>query len=79
MHHTRQFLCLVHFFICFASLVFSAPSDSPRDADIAQSGYVGGDHNIGPDSLSRFQHLWNITFQPDEKVIHPAVSALTLL
>lgn len=51
-----------------ASLVTSASSDAPRDADAAQSGYVGGDHNIGPETASRFQHLWNITFKPDEKV-----------
>ncbi|OAG05301.1 uncharacterized protein CC84DRAFT_1188072 [Paraphaeosphaeria sporulosa] len=67
MHRTRYFLALVHFFLSLASLIDSAPSDSPRDADIAQSGYVGGDHNIGPESLSRFQHLWNFTFKPDEK------------
>ncbi|KAJ4355941.1 uncharacterized protein N0V89_003966 [Didymosphaeria variabile] len=54
--------------IYLAPPVLSAPSDSPRDADVAQSGYVGSDHNIGPDSVSRFQHLWNITFKPDEKV-----------
>ncbi|KAL1605331.1 hypothetical protein SLS60_004879 [Paraconiothyrium brasiliense] len=63
-------LVLVHLFLIFlAPLVISAPSDSPRDADVAQSGYVGSDHNIGPESVSRFQHLWNITFKADEKVI----------
>jgi hypothetical protein len=48
--------------------VNSAPSDSPHDADLAQSGYAGGHHNIEPETVSRFQHLWNITFNRDEKV-----------
>ncbi|KAL5425778.1 hypothetical protein PMIN04_002391 [Paraphaeosphaeria minitans] len=66
-HRTHPFLALVHFLISFAPFINSAPSDSPRDADLAQSGYVGGDHNIGPASLSRFRHLWNMTFKPDKK------------
>jgi hypothetical protein len=45
-----------------------APSDTYQDADIGQSGYVGGDHNIDPESLSQFKELWNVTFTPDEKV-----------
>jgi hypothetical protein len=45
-----------------------APSDSYRDADLGQSGYVGGDHNIDPDTVSQFKQLWNVTFKPDEKV-----------
>lgn len=54
---------------CFlVNHVISAPSDSPYDADLAQSGYVGGHHNIEPETVSRFQHLWNITFNPEEKV-----------
>ncbi|KAF2689055.1 hypothetical protein K458DRAFT_357520 [Lentithecium fluviatile CBS 122367] len=44
-----------------------APSDTYRDADIGQSGYVGGDHNIDPNSVSQFKQLWNVTFKPDEK------------
>lgn len=45
-----------------------APSDSPRDADIGQSSYVGGEHNIDPDSIANFTQLWNATFNPGEKV-----------
>ncbi|KAF1951000.1 hypothetical protein CC80DRAFT_481630 [Byssothecium circinans] len=45
----------------------AAPSDSPRDADLGQSGYVGGDHNIDRDALSQFKQLWNVTFKPEEK------------
>ncbi|KAF2446727.1 hypothetical protein P171DRAFT_238152 [Karstenula rhodostoma CBS 690.94] len=84
MHCNRYILVLVHFLVSLPSLVISAPSDSPRDADIAQSGYVGGDHNIGPDSLSQFQHLWNITFKPDEKhyarpLVHTLASGKQIL
>lgn len=60
-------LCLI------VSLIAGAPSDSPQDADVAQSGYVGGGHNIDPESASQLQYLWNITFRPDEKVKLTAV------
>jgi hypothetical protein len=53
-------------------LTTAAPSDSPRDADIGQSSYLGGAHNIHPDSLPQFKHLWNYTFNPDEKVCSPS-------
>ena len=45
-----------------------APSDTFQDADVGQSGYVGGNHGVDPDSVSQFKELWNATFQPDEKV-----------
>ncbi|KAH9875190.1 hypothetical protein J1614_004680 [Plenodomus biglobosus] len=45
----------------------AAPTDSPRDADIAQSSYLGGTHNISPSTLPHFKHLWNATFPADEK------------
>jgi len=50
----------------FASAL--GPSDTYQDADVGQSGYVGGDHNIDPESVSQFKELWNVTFTPDEKV-----------
>ena len=60
------------FCVFILTLVISAkaiaPSDSPHDADIGQSSYVGGDHNLDPESVSQFKQLWNATFNPDEKV-----------
>ncbi|KAF1966288.1 hypothetical protein BU23DRAFT_331134 [Bimuria novae-zelandiae CBS 107.79] len=67
MRDLHRFLALLFSACHLAYQVSSAASDSPRDADIAQSGYVGGDHSIDPEAASRFQHLWNITFKPDEK------------
>ena len=63
--------------IFLATSVISAPSDSPRDADAAQSGYVGSDHNVDPEIISRFQQLWNVTFKPDEKVKLAAKTSTT--
>ncbi|KAI8934667.1 hypothetical protein NX059_008359 [Plenodomus lindquistii] len=45
----------------------SAPTDSPHDADIPQSSYLGGTHNISPSDLPHFTHLWNHTFASTEK------------
>ncbi|KAJ4297833.1 hypothetical protein N0V90_005729 [Kalmusia sp. IMI 367209] len=74
--HISFFLFLSAIFL--ASSVISAPSDSPRDADVSQSGYVGGDHNIDPEIVSRFQQLWNVTFKPDEKhYARPVVHTLS--
>ncbi|KAF2873117.1 hypothetical protein BDV95DRAFT_605683 [Massariosphaeria phaeospora] len=61
----QSLLLLASAFLFCATL--AAPSDSPRDADAGQSGYVGGDHNVDPATASQFQHLWNASFLPDEK------------
>lgn len=60
------------FFLSACALIFStiivvaaAPTDSPRDADIAQSSYLGGAHNIAPETLPQFKQLWNASFGPD--------------
>ena len=85
MHFSLQFLLtLVSSASFLFSLVLSAPSDSPRDADIAQSGYVGGAHNIDPSTASRFQHLWNVTFPAEEKhyarpLVHTLASGRQIL
>lgn len=66
-------------FKCFLSFILlvstssiltraAAPSDSPRDADIAQTSYVGGEHNIDLETVSQFKQLWNVSFNPDERV-----------
>ena len=60
-------LTFVSFYLMI-SFIACAPSDSPQDADTAQSGYVGGGHNIDPESASHLQYIWNVTFKPDEKV-----------
>jgi hypothetical protein len=49
-------------------IIAAAPTDSPRDADIAQTSYLGGDHNVDPETVSQFKQLWNASFNPDEKV-----------
>jgi hypothetical protein len=47
-----------------------APSDEYRDADIGQSSYLGGDHNMDPAVVdsSQFGLLWKIQFNNKEKV-----------
>ncbi|KAF2847767.1 hypothetical protein T440DRAFT_455862 [Plenodomus tracheiphilus IPT5] len=44
-----------------------SPTDSPHDADLSQSSYLGATHNISPSHLQNFTHLWNTTFAPTEK------------
>lgn len=64
--------CLLALHMALVPIVnAAAPSDSPRDADIGQSGYVGGAHNMDPESIPQFKQLWNATFLPDEKVRLP--------
>jgi hypothetical protein len=58
--------CFLLALIFIANTHAAAPSDSPHDADIGQSSYLDGSHNLDPDSVSHFTHLWNATFQPDE-------------
>ncbi|PGH27599.1 hypothetical protein AJ80_00612 [Polytolypa hystricis UAMH7299] len=46
-----------------------APSDTWRDADIGQSSYLGGGHNMDPAVVDseRFTQLWNASFGAAEK------------
>jgi hypothetical protein len=66
VHRLLSFLFLALIYVSSANA--AALSDSPHDADIGQSSYVGGDHNLDPIIVSQFTHLWNATFQPNEKV-----------
>ncbi|KAF2842163.1 WSC-domain-containing protein [Patellaria atrata CBS 101060] len=46
-----------------------APSDSYRDADLGQSSYLGGDHNMDPSVVDspQFGQLWKVAMNPKEK------------
>ncbi|KAL6711364.1 hypothetical protein ACN47E_005895 [Coniothyrium glycines] len=50
-----------------ATVSAAVPSDSPRDADIQQTSYLGGAHNVDPEAVSQFKQLWNASFNADEK------------
>ncbi|KAF2829674.1 hypothetical protein CC86DRAFT_443817 [Ophiobolus disseminans] len=68
MRFTRTFLAAFSLTCNWVHLAnAAASSDSPRDADRGQSSYVGGDHNIDPETVSQFKHLWNASFNPGEK------------
>ncbi|KAF2639223.1 hypothetical protein P280DRAFT_454369 [Massarina eburnea CBS 473.64] len=54
----------------------AAPSDSPRDADPGQSGYIGGDHSIDPATVSQFKQLWNLTLHRLQHSARPLVHTL---
>ena len=73
MKTIQRLLSTCAFLSSFQLAHASAPTDTPRDADIGQTSYVGSTHNISPSTLPQFTHLWNATFNPDEKVLflHP--------
>lgn len=71
-----RLLSLLLVCVCSTFTRALAPSDSFRDADLGQTGYAGGDHNIDPSTASQFKQLWNVTFKPDEKVgLHSGLSS----
>lgn len=47
-----------------------ALSDSWRDADLGQSSYLGGNHNMDPSVVDspQFGQLWKVPFNNKEKV-----------
>jgi hypothetical protein len=66
-----SFLKLLTFIILQNVFVFASdPSDSPRDADVGQSSYVGGGHNMDPNVVnsSSFGILWTQGFNQNEQV-----------
>lgn len=51
-----------------------ATSDSWRDADLGQSSYLGGNHNMDPSVVDspQFGQLWKVPFNNKEKVEEPS-------
>ncbi|CBX93242.1 hypothetical protein LEMA_P041430.1 [Plenodomus lingam JN3] len=66
-HIPRIFPLLLHLLLLLPTPTHSAPTDSPHDADIPQSSYLGGTHAISPSHLPSFTHLWNASFAANEK------------
>ncbi|KAF1944290.1 hypothetical protein EJ02DRAFT_501623 [Clathrospora elynae] len=67
MHFAAKNVEAIATFALVANATTGAPSDSPQDADIYQSSYLGGEYNIDPSDIPKFTQLWNATFNPDER------------
>lgn len=75
--HTQSLLQSLALALLVPALNALAPSDSYRDADVGQNGYLGGDHNMDPAVVdsAQFGQLWKIPFNAKEQVRSPKTAS----